>query len=751
MDFRIADTFTDSLSRLTGEEQKAVKTTAFDLQINPANPGLSFHKLDAAKDKRFWSVRASSDIRLIVHKSDTSLLLCYVNHHDAAYAWATRRKLETHPKTGAAQLVEIREKVVEIVVPVYVQTTRTSTEKPQPEKLALFGGTSDDFLLGCGVPTEWLADVRVATEETLLTLCDHLPAEAAEALLEFATALTRFERTHAHPSNSVVALEISSDLGEHPSGDIPLFLQRGGEKVKSSDSAALQVPIETAGGGAPQKNKDPFEHPDAQRRFRVMSSIEDLKRALEFPWDKWAIFLHPEQRQLVERDYAGPTRVSGSAGTGKTIVALHRAAHLARANTNVRVLLTTFSDTLADALRTKLKRLLGNEPRLAERIDVYSLEAIGLRLYKAQVGSAKIAGPDVVRDVLKMAASAVPGHTFSLHFPQAEWEQVVDAWQLEGWEAYRDVARLGRKTRLPEAQRAVLWSIFEAVRAALRERELITTAQMFTALASAIASSKKVVFDYVVVDEAQDIGVAHARFLAALGGGRPNALFFAGDLGQRIFQQPFSWKSLGIDIRGRSRTLRINYRTSHQIRMQADRLLGPTVTDIDGNSEDRSDTVSVFNGPPPTVRSFKSEREEIDAVGAWLAEQVKARVLPHEFGVFVRSAAQLDRARDAVKASGMAFKVLDEHVETASGFVSVSTMHLAKGLEFRAVVVMACDDEIIPLQARIETVGDDADLQEVYETERHLLYVACTRARDHLLVTSVAPGSEFLDDMRVRG
>ena len=204
-----------------------------------------------------------------------------------------------------------------------------------------------------------------------------------------------------------------------------------------------------------------------------------------------------------------------------------------------------------------------------------------------------------------------------------------------------------------------------------------------------------------------------------------------------------------MDIRGRSRTLRVNYRTSHQIRMQTDRLLGPVVTDVDGNSEDRSDTVSVFNGPPPIIHSLKSEGEETKTVGNWIAEQAKAGVLPHEFGVFVRSKAQLDRAQAAVNETGIAFKILDEHVETTSDHISISTMHLAKGLEFRAMVVMACDDEIIPLQERIETVGDDADLQEVYDTERHLLYVACTRARDHLLVTSVDPASEFLDDLRM--
>jgi superfamily I DNA/RNA helicase len=249
------------------------------------------------------------------------------------------------------------------------------------------------------------------------------------------------------------------------------------------------------------------------------------------------------------------------------------------------------------------------------------------------------------------------------------------------------------------------------------------------------------------VDEAQDLSVAQLRFLAALGASRADALFFAGDLGQRIFQQPFSWKSLGVDVRGRSRTLRINYRTSHQIRQQADRLLGPQVADVDGNSETRSDTVSVFNGPPPVVRVLDSEEQEVQSVAAWLAERSKDGLLPQEFGVFVRSEAQLARAEAAVSEAGLQFKVLDEHVETTTGHVSISTMHLAKGLEFRAVAVMACDDEVVPLQERIETVGDDADLQEVYDTERHLLYVACTRARDHLLVTAVDPASEFLDDL----
>lgn len=693
MDFRIADTFTDSLSCLTGEEQKAVKTTAFDLQLNPANPGFSFHKLDKAKDKNFWSVRVSSDIRLIVHRTSGSLLLCYVDHHDKAYDWAERRRLETHPKTGAAQLVEIRETVQEIVLPKYVETSKPL---PVPPKKLLFAKIPDEDLLSYGVPAEWMHDVRQATEETLLALADHLPSEAAEALLELAT------------------------------GGKPRIIQA--------------IPTLAS----------PFAHPDAQRRFRVMGNVEELERALEFPWDKWTIFLHPEQRQWVERDYTGPARVSGSAGTGKTIVALHRATFLARTNPDARVLLTTFSDTLARALHTKLRRLIGNEPRLGERIDVHSLNALGLRLYKSLLGPVQLASRSDVRQLLQEASKAVGGHKFNAQFLLTEWEQVVDAWQLASWEAYRDVSRLGRKTRLPEAQRAVLWSIFEQVRGGLKGRGLMTQAAVFTAVSDVLAKNTNPPFDFAVVDEAQDISISHLRFFAALGGNRPNALFFAGDLGQRIFQQPFSWKALGVDIRGRSRTLRVNYRTSHQIRMQADHLLGPQVADVDGNVDDRRDTVSVFNGPPPVIQVHNNEKEERKAVSAWLSERLKAGVAPHEVGVFVRSESELPRACAAVEAAGMPFKILDEHVETISGYASISTMHLAKGLEFRAVVVMACDDEIIPLQERIETVGDDADLQEVYDTERHLLYVACTRARDYLLVTSVAPASEFLDDLKLK-
>jgi superfamily I DNA/RNA helicase len=250
-------------------------------------------------------------------------------------------------------------------------------------------------------------------------------------------------------------------------------------------------------------------------------------------------------------------------------------------------------------------------------------------------------------------------------------------------------------------------------------------------------------FEFVIVDEAQDISIPQLRFLAASGA----KLFFAGDLGQRIFQQPFSWKALGVDVRGRSATLKINYRTSHQIRQQADRLLGPDASDVDGNTEERKGTVSVFNGSPPTIRVLKSTAEEEEAVAAWLQARAKEGVQAHEMGLFVRTEGEIARAQAAAKRAGLPAAVISPKMDPPTGHAVISTMHLAKGLEFRAVVVMACDDEVIPSQARIEAVTDESDLEEVYATERHLLYVACTRARDALLVTGTAPASEFLDDL----
>lgn len=691
MKFCIADSFQSALRRLSAQEQKAVKETVFDLQMNPASPGLQFHRIDKSKDANFWSMRVSSDIRLIVHKTKDSFLICYVGHHDDAYTWAERRRIETHPTTGAAQIVEVRERVQEIIIhkPVEIPAKPVYVVLPP-----LFPDITDDELLSYGVPVDWLADVKAATEDTIFDVADHLPREAAEALLDLA-------------------------VGAKP-----------------------QVPAVAAPGIA-----SPFEHPDAQRRFRVLEDVEELKRALDFPWDQWTVFLHPSQRQVVEQSFGGPARVSGSAGTGKTVVALHRAANVLRQHPEARLLLTTFSLPLANALEGKLRLLTGEDKGIVPRVTVLPFKGVASELFTLAFGHhPRPASEDQIRGALKTAANEASLTSFTPRFLVSEWLNVVDAWQLQNLSGYQEVPRLGRKNRLGVKQREKLWPLFVRARQLIEAQGLLTWPSIFGKVTEHFLQKADKPFTHAVIDEAQDLGVPELRMLTAVTPHGPNTLFFAGDLGQRIFQEPFSWKALGVDIRGRSRTLKVNYRTSHQIRQAADRLLPKTVQDVDGNEQDRRGTVSVFNGPNPEIQIFINADREIQGVADWIKKSGADGIAPAEIGLFVRSNEQLGRARAAVKAAGHTQLELSERLEQPQGRIAIGTMHLAKGLEYKAVVVMACDDDILPLQERIETVADETELDEVHDTERNLFYVACTRARDRLLVCGVQPASEFFAD-----
>lgn len=693
MIFRIADSFQSALRRLAAQEQKAVKETVYDLQTDPTSPGLQFHRIDRSKDPNFWSMRVSRDIRIIVHKTEGSLLLCYVDHHDDAYVWAERRKIETHPKTGAAQIVEVRERVQEIVV----HRPVVAVAPELPVLPSLFASVSDDELLDYGVPPEWLADVRAATEDTIFDLAEHLPREAAEALLDLA-------------------------VGEKPLTQPPL-------------PAAVS----------------PFEHPDAQRRFRVLENIDELKQALDYPWDQWTVFLHPSQRRVVEQKFSGPARVTGSAGTGKTVVALHRAANILKREPQAKLLLTTFSLPLANALEKKLSILTGEGSGIVHRVTILPFRGVASELFTLAFGHhPKAASDDQVRGALKTASSELGLTGFTLRFLMSEWLNLVDAWQVDSLDAYQNVPRIGRKARLGAKQREKLWPVFMRARDVLAVQGVLTWPAIFAKVTDHFANRTDKPFTHAVIDEAQDLGVPELRVLAAITPALPNALFFAGDIGQRIFNEAFSWKAVGVDIRGRSSTLKVNYRTSHQIRQIADRLMPSTQQDADGDIQDRRGTISVFNGPEPEVFTFSSSEEEIEGIAAWIKSVVEANVEPAEIGLFVRSKSQLSRARAAVKAAGHTQLELSERHEAPQGRIAIGTMHLAKGLEYRAIAVIACDDNVLPLQERLESVADQAELEEAYETERQLFYVACTRARDRLAISGVEPASEFFADLAVR-
>ena len=681
-----ASTFADALATLTHQEQKQVKITTVDLMMDSKGTGLSLERLTRVGSDNIWSARVSRDIRIILRRDGEDNLLAYVGHHDDAYEWAERRKIAPHERTGAMQIVEQVERHEEAAPPV---NTGRSEEEGEPEQAVQpFWALTDDQMLDVGVPREWLAQVRAMPEAEIDALFDRLPAEAAEALYDFATG-GRLEDHVAAPA---------------------------------------------------KPGEDPFTHPDAQRRFRVLDNVEELQAALDAPFEKWAIFLHPAQRERVTREVTGPTRITGSAGTGKTIVALHRAVHLAEADEAARVLLTTFSKELARALSAKVELLTQARPAVRERITVRPIDQAATELYTPQFGQPNRVTPSQIRSLIAEAQKTGLASDLTPAFLFEEWTELVDAWGVTDAESYAAIPRIGRRTRLGPRQREAAWAVFDAVRDGLDRRGLATRAMIYDRLTAVLRGGRALPFNHVVVDEAQDLTVAQVRFLAEAGKGRADALFLAGDIGQRIFRLPFSWAKLGLDIRGRSHSLKVNYRTSHQIRAVADRLLPLSMTDMDGVEEGRRGTVSVFDGPPPDICLFDDEDAEASAIAEWLRVCESEGVDPSSIGILVRSEGQLTRARNAVKASG--------NDPRADASIRITVMHEAKGLEFRAVAVMACDEDVLPDPVRLAAIGDIAELETAFETERHLLYVACTRARDRLLVTGIGPGSDFLDDLQ---
>ncbi len=312
------------------------------------------------------------------------------------------------------------------------------------------------------------------------------------------------------------------------------------------------------------------------------------------------MYLHPAQQEFVDRNFNGPARVIGSAGTGKTVVALHRTVRLAKEDAGAKVLLTTFNENLSNALAEKLNRLTATSPNLRSRITVSPLGKVARDLAAGHLEKVRIATSDEI-DTLLDEANHAAGGQFDTVFLNDEWRLIIDARNITDAETYRELPRLGRKVRMVASKRDEMWSVFDHVRRGLVKINKETEADVLHRLSSQLPSD---VFSHVVVDEAQDISVPELHLLAALAGDRPNGLFFAGNIGQRIFRAAFPWKSAGVDIQGRSRSLKVNFRTSHQIRRQSDLLLPPRLLDADGGEERRLGVSSVFNGPTPQIETF---------------------------------------------------------------------------------------------------------------------------------------------------
>lgn len=689
----VAQSFMKQLKRLTEREQGMVSNAVLGLQFDPAAARHNLHKVDG--NAGWWSAYVNGDLRIILRKQiggKSLMVVCWADHHDAAYRWARNHVLNRHPATGAMQLVEIPEVVAE-APKARAETPRAAHPKLPPcEKL----GLSRADLLAYGIPELWVARVLQAkSEDELLEIGEHLPPDAVEAVLKIA-------------------------VGEKP--EVP-------------------PPAETAAAGAVAA--PPFESAREKQAWWVVTDDQDLKEALRsLAWDTWCVYLHPSQRAIAEKTYKSAYRVSGSAGTGKTVVALHHARHILRTRPDAMVLVTTFSENLAADLNYRVAPLLRSRER--ERCDTRTFRAFGLEIFgKIEPDHPHVLEPSELKEIAERVVDANAGllpKGIPPAFAVSEFERVVDTRGLASWEAYRDALRRSVRRRLSEERRAALWKLFEIVRRTLRQNGQMTANEMFWRLARFFKDhpDRPRLYTHIVVDESQDLCEAELAFLGAYAQGE-GCLFFAGDIGQRIIRYSFPWKPFGIDLRGRSKVLKVNYRTTRQIRSVADRLMADQMTDADDIVQERKGTISLLSGPKPVFRQFADVESEIDGVAEWLDKlQSEQHVESQAIAIFYRSDREWERARAAVAKSKYAGAAMPP---------KLCSMLDAKGLEYQAVVVMACDADVIPSPERLAEADMVAGLEEIYDTERNLLYVACTRARDYLLVTSAATPSELLLDM----
>lgn len=698
MQFIVAQSFMKQLKRLTEREQGMVSNAVLGLQYDPTAAKHNLHKVDG--NAGWWSAYVNGDLRIILRKQidgKSMMVICWADHHDAAYIWAKNHVLKQHPTTGAMQLVEIPE----VVANQPARTTTKEDDKPSVKNVvppcAKLGITRED-LLAYGVPELWVSSViNAKSDEELLEIGEHLPPDAVEAVLKIAV------------------------------GDKPELPQPNEEEQKHEESVK------------------PFESEREKQSWWVVTDDQDLKDALNSTaWDSWCVYLHPSQRAIAERKYSGAYRVSGSAGTGKTVVALHHAKYLLRTEPGAMVLVTTFSENLAMDLNYRVKPLM--RPRELERCDTRTFRAFGIETFdKLEPSHPRVLESselkELVDEVVEANRQLLPKGILP-EFAASEFERVVDTRGLTTWESYRDALRRGVLRRLSEERRAALWKVFEAIRARLRSQNLMTTNEMFWELSKRYKddANRMRLYTHIVVDESQDLCEAELAFLGAYAKGE-GSLFFAGDIGQRIIRYSFPWKPFGIDLRGKSKVLKVNYRTTQQIRSMADKLMADKMEDADEVVQERKGTISLLSGPNPVFKQFDSVDAEIDGVAKWLDQlHDEQKVESNAIAIFYRSDKEWERAKAAVKRSKYASAKIPP---------KLCAMFDAKGLEYQAVVVMACDADVIPSPDRLAEADIIAGLQEIYDTERNLLYVACTRARDYLLVTSAGIPSELLLDMNL--
>ena len=554
-------------------------------------------------------------------------------------------------------------------------------------QIGLLDAYEDDYLLSLGVPPDWLPVLRqLITEDDLLSILDKLPEEVAERLLQLA-------------------------LGE-----------------------LVIPPISPASSS--------IDNADTQRRFIMVKSRGELEKMLQAPMATWIGFLHPSQRRLVANNFQGPVKVTGSAGTGKTVVALHRARHLARQKK--QVLLTTFVSTLCDNLKRNLNLLC-----TPEELDYITVETVSkqakLILDKAQQTCWAVDDSEIKMLVEHYWSPECPLDKRSLW---QEWLFVIQPYAIFTWNEYRSISRKGRGKPLSVRDRRRVWNVLEQVLTHLDRENRADWSHYYRRAADALTSNTaSSPFDAVIVDEVQDLRPQALRFLSILAGDGLNRFVMVGDVGQRIYRGKFTLKSLGINIQGRSHTLKINYRTTEQIRRFADNVSMPDEDDLESDREARKATISVLQGPEPILKPLRSAKQQTEFVAEEIQKLISQGLTPPEIGVFARARYLLKPAQQRLDELQIPYLTLDQQGGESFTSVHLGTMHQAKGLEFKAVFAIHLSANKLPLPQALQSINDDQARAEAIERERHLLYVTITRARDLIYLCWQGKPTQFLEDI----
>lgn len=698
----ISSDFFTAYAHIPQAQQKKVREFITRFQANPTSAGINYEPIVEVKDKRVRTVRIDLAYRAIVlHPQQGDVyVLVWVDHHDEAMEWARRKVFEVNPLTGALQVIDTT--IVEEIEP--------AVSPKSLDDYGPFDTFSDDDLLRTGLPRPLLPAVRaLKNADALDELHPHLPEEAYEALFWI-----------AHLDYSVD--QALAEVATHPATT----------KVDTDNIAAA------------------LEHPDSRRRFVVVKSADELTEMLNAPLAKWRIFLHPAQADLVRKDFAGPARVLGGAGTGKTVVAMHRARYLAAekftAGTD-RILFTTYTKNLAKNIYGNLKNLCGPE---LERIEVVHLHSWAANFLRSQGFNFEIVAPDELDACWRDAFSAAGMGEWDEGFFRHEWERVIQTQGIAAREEYLQAPRTGQTVRLTRPQRAAVWEVFDEFKRNLSARHKIEWLELIRQTRLYLQEHRtSLPYRAVVVDETQDLHPEELKLIRQIVPEGQNDIFMVGDAHQRIYGRPVVLSQCGINIRGRSRRLRINYRTTEQIRNWSVAILREqSVDDLDGGQDIQNDYRSLLTGDSPVVKQFKTLREEQTFLVQTINDLL-AGSSPETICVVARTHHQLrDDYLPALMSAGIECLYLDKDAsDEGPAGVRLATMHRVKGLEFVHVLIVGANEGMLPLE-RVVGQGTNAERADSELQERCLFHVASSRARNTLTVTSYGLPSKWLAVLR---